>query len=162
MKSICKSNSIFFFILVISLISCSKPALRAKPGALTDVRTSGERNFNPLGYDGDADIVTADVPDAADSVLNSGAEAFPQKPVSIKDANQYFSVQVFASKSNAEAKEFKNTIEKSFNEEIRIDYQAPYYKVRIGKSLGYEKGEELLEKVNAMGFSKAWLVKIRK
>ena len=77
-------------------------------------------------------------------------------------ADQIFSIQVFASKSNAEVKEFKRSIESLFEEEIRIDYQAPYYRVCIGKVAGYENGEALLNRVISMGFSKAWLVKIRK
>jgi hypothetical protein len=65
-------------------------------------------------------------------------------------------------RSNSEAKEFKSSIDNIFDDEVRIDYQDPYYKVRIGKALGFDNGEELLKKVNAMGFSKAWLVKVRK
>ncbi len=80
-----------------------------------------------------------------------------------KQTGQYFSVQIFASKSNTEAKEFKNSVSSQFaSDEIRIDYQAPYYRVCVGRSSDFEQAEELLKKVNDMGFPQAWLVRIRK
>ncbi len=48
-----------------------------------------------------------------------------------------------------------------FDEVLIIDYRAPYYKVRVGETTTLAEGEALLESVKQMGFTNAWLVRIR-
>ncbi len=151
-------------VLYICLIavSCSGVGKRARPKPPEDPRTAGEARFDPLGHAGDYDIITQDVPQAQDS--NGADESLPpaRQAPPMKHESQYFAVQVFASKSSSEAKDFQTSIEPLFEEEIKIDYQAPYYRVCVGKSAGYEEAEALLKRVNALGFPKAWLVKLKK
>jgi hypothetical protein len=158
MKSIFKITVI---LSVLSLLSCGGPVRRAKPGANADKRTFGEARINPLG-DQDDIVITSEVPQAQRSGESVGVPLLPQKPATSKQTRQFFSVQVFASKSNSEAKEFKNSLSSLFQEEIRVDYQAPYYKVCVGRITTFEDAEALLQKVNGMGFPQAWLVRLRK
>jgi hypothetical protein len=159
-----KNTFKIFIIILVSLTihSCASRFPKNRNGIAVDKRAFGEPEFLSQAFESDGDIITIDVPQATDSPVQGGMMALPAREPETKETTQYFSVQVFASKSNSEAKEFKSSIESTFIDEVRIDYQAPYYKVCIGKALGFENGEELLKKVNAMGFSKAWLVKVRK
>ena len=152
---------ITLMLSVLALLACGGPARRLKPGVNTDKRTFGEARINPLGDQDDA-IITSDVPELKKSGGSDGILLPPQKPSIAKQTRQYFSVQVFASKSSSEAKEFKNSLSSHFQEEIRVDYQAPYYKVCLGRITTFEEAEALLQKVNGMGFPQAWLVRVRK
>jgi hypothetical protein len=149
-------------ILILFVVSCGGMGRKARQQATGDTRTSSEAKFDPLGFRGDHDIITGDVSPAADSdAVDDVLPTLKQSPW-VRQENQYFSVQLFASKSNSEAKEYKNSIEQIFDEEIRIEYQAPYYRVVVGKCAGFESGDALLKKVNALGFPKAWLVREKK
>jgi hypothetical protein len=161
MKNIYKSG-LFLLLCLLAISACDIVARRGKSGAVVDNRTLSESKFDPLGGVGDDEIITSNVPltresDTPDNILP------PPQPTEVdRRDDQFFSVQLFASKSNSEAKEFKNSISSLFDEDVRIDYQAPYYRVCIGKVNSFEQGEGLLRKVNAMGFPRAWLVRIRK
>ncbi|HBC46446.1 MAG TPA: hypothetical protein DEO84_05430 [candidate division Zixibacteria bacterium] len=158
MRSIFKITVLFSVFL---LFACGGPARRSKPGVNADKRTFGEARINPLGDQDDA-IITSDVPELKKSGGSDGILLPAQKPSTAKQSREYFSVQVFASKSSSEAKEFKNSLSSRFQEEIRVDYQAPYYKVCVGRITTFEEAEALLQKVNGMGFTQAWLVRVRK
>jgi hypothetical protein len=146
---------------VLTLVACGGPARRSKSGANTDKRTFGEARFSPLG-DQDDIVITSDVPEAKKSGGSDGVLLPPEKQATLKQSRQFFSVQVFASKSSSEAKEFKNSLSSLFQEEIRVDYQPPYYKVCVGRITTFEDAESLLQKVNGLGFPQAWLVRVRK
>jgi hypothetical protein len=156
---------IFGCIIILSaaFLACGAGVKRLKPAADADKRTLAEVTFNPLDSQNDEAVITSDVPKAKESNGESAIEYPPEKQVTSRQTNQYFSVQIFASKSNTEARNFQNSVSSLFdNDEIRIDYQAPYYRVCIGKSVDFEQAEVLLNKVNDMGFPQAWLVRIRK
>ena len=160
-----KSFSDFFpFVLMLSfgaIVSCGAHNPNRRPAILEDKRTLGEAKFDPLGYPGDKDVITGDVPIATDSLGGAGDVIASQIVPDTKKVAQAFSVQVFASKSSAEARDFKISIVPLFAEEIRIDYQAPYYRVDIGMAVGFDDAEALLKKVKDLGFPEAWLVRAR-
>jgi hypothetical protein len=161
MKNIYKIGLVLL-IAMFTFAACGGVGRRPRPVVSDDPRTSGEANFDPLGFSGDLDIVTKDVAPGVDSEESSELPPPAKKAAPAKHASQHYAVQVFASKSSSEAKDFQNSIEPIFQEEIAVDYQAPYYRVCVGKCAGYDDAEALLKKVNAMGFPKAWLVKLRK
>jgi hypothetical protein len=144
------------------LFSCGAGVKRPQPSANADKRTLAEADFDPLKDQNDEEIITANVPPAQEIDDTSNTVTYSKRAPAHQKVDQYFSVQVFASKSNSEAKEFKNSLASIFDDEIRIDYQAPYYKVCIGRVASFEDAETLLKKVNGMGYPQAWLVRIRK
>jgi hypothetical protein len=160
MKNISKTLITILFLMMVS--SCGSSLSRIRPDSPFDKRTVGENKFNPLSGGEDLDIITLKVPEARENISNGENPVIEARKPQTKQAGQYFSVQVYASKSNSDAEQFKNSIKSLFEDDVRIDYQAPYYRVCIGKTIGYENGEELLERVNAQGFPKAWLVRVRK
>jgi hypothetical protein len=158
MKNIYKS---FLFLALCTLV-ISACGIFPKKDRAADNRTLAESKFNPLGDIGDDDIITANVPLAGESDTSGAILPPPRTGGAGAHEEQVFSVQLFASKSSSEAKEYMISISSSFEEDVRIDYQAPYYRVCVGRAESFEQGDELLRKVNAMGFPRAWLVRIRK
>lgn len=141
--------------------SCSVAGRRYGNPDDIDPRTAAENEFNPLAYDEDREIITTGVNPAREPDVNKSEPLLPARAPQTHRADEYFSVQVFASKSSSAVNEFRDSIKSQFSDEIKIDYQAPYYRVCVGKVIGYENGEQLLQRVIAMGFPKAWLVKLR-
>jgi hypothetical protein len=143
-------------------LACDLGTARARLRTPADRRTTLESKFDPLGFPGDDSIITAGVPAVRDSVneadnLAPGPGGAPDR----RQKSQSFSVQVFASKSSAEARQFQSSVTPLFTDEVWIDYQEPYYKVCVGKASGFDNGEDLLRRVKSAGFPKAWLVKIK-
>ncbi len=127
-----------------------------------DPRTLFEHKLDQMGLLEHEGTVTSGVPAAEESYGLGEIELAPRQDRGPSNDDQYFSAQVFASKSITEAKDFKESIESLFQDAVRVDYQAPYYRVCVGSAQGPVEARELLKRVNALGFSKAWLVKLRK
>lgn len=161
-----------FLVIIIFIAGCNTRLHRSD--TRTDKRTRAEKRFDPLGFIGDDKVITgkgrkteklvrmdtAIIPDAqTDSVTNTDDSTwvdFEEEPVVV------FRVQVFASKSFDEAQEFAAEIEPLFPEGVFVEYQMPYYKVRVGEYYDPDEGESVLEEVKQMGFRNAWLVRIIK
>ncbi len=150
-------------ILTISaaVLSCNRYTAPNSRQAIEDRRTTREARYNLTGFPGDQDVITADVPASDDTVkAQSDQLTFPEFVKDSELSETVFSVQVYASKSSEEASEFEADTSPLFDEIVRTDYRAPYYKVRIGACTTLEEGEALLEKVKGMGFKRAWLVRV--
>jgi hypothetical protein len=164
MKNISRRIFILLFPAFCFLASCAAHHSQVRPSALgSDPRTRGEGKFDPLSDPGDKDIITTDVPVAPRSQQQTGTIDMTNRNLSeSKKSVPLFAVQVFASKSSTDARDFKSSIEKLFREETRVDYQAPYYRVVIGKAEGLDEADALLKMVKDQGFPEAWLVRLRK
>jgi hypothetical protein len=160
MKNI--SKILISSLTAVSIISCAGTGTKVRTDGAFDKRTAGEARFTALDDGEDRNVVTQNVPEAKEDAEAGKNPVIETRKAQSKQSEQYFSVQVYASKSSSDAEQFKNSISGIFPDEVAIDYQAPYYRVCIGKTSGYERGEELLKKVNAQGFPKAWLVRVRK
>lgn len=141
---------------------CGAGAKNGNLSADADKRTKAETKFDPMGGQGDNDIITSNVPPARETGNAGDLQSLPQETEPSREVDDFFSVQLFASKSSSEAKAYLNSIASRFNEDVRIDYQAPYYRVCTGSAIGFDEGERLLQRVMAKGFPKAWLVRVRK
>ncbi len=161
MKNISEIVLPLLALAILTVVSCARYTGSDSRHTLEDRRTAKESRYNLLGFPGDDDVITADVP-AVDDTLREESDliSFPEYTSGEDGVQVVFSVQVFASKSSEEAEEFEQSIASLFDQEVRIDYKPPYYKVRIGRCDDLEEAEALLEKVKEMDFPKAWLVRI--
>ena len=142
--------------------SCSRYRAPRSRDAIEDRRTARESHYNLMGFPGDDSVITAAVPAADDTVREeSDRLAFPDDRDTVSGPTELFSVQLFATKSSAEADSFQMEVQSLFDQTVVIDYKAPYYKVRVGEMSTLEDGEALLDMVRGLGFPKAWLVRVR-
>jgi len=160
-------KNIFKVITVIAVVcgavcSCNRYRSPDSPDALEDRRTAKESRYNLMGFPVDDSVITADVPAADDTIREESDQmSFPEYDAEEEGITEAFSVQLFASKSSEEAAQFQLDVESLFDEIVTTDYKAPYYKVRVGETPTLEEGEALLDRVKRMGFTNAWLVRIR-
>lgn len=82
-----------------------------------------------------------DIPDEIDS-LNS----------------QAYRVQIFSSKKFGESRQAKIVAEEIFDRPVFLDYEVPYYKIRVGNFSNREKAEEYQQRAKSSGFKNAWVV----
>ncbi len=69
-----------------------------------------------------------------------------------------FRVQIFASNTEGNASRVAEDARGVFNEQVYIEYVAPYYKVRVGDYLTREEIEPLKNKALSLGYRGAFIV----
>lgn len=120
----------------------------------------GSGSFDALGFPGDDTVLTADVPvrPASDDdedlhvVDNWGATTTDEvKPV--------LRVQFYATTNLAEAEEMKRRASESLGRPVTIDFETPYYKLKVGPFAEEDEADRLVVKLRAMGYESAWIVR---
>ena len=168
MRNILNICSIMILLLML-ILACAPGVHRAAIDK--DKRTDAEHRFEPLGFPGDDAVITGKHRNAAPA-----QPAETQQSQALTDDMQFgeaesdsmlvveeqviFRVQVFASKSFDEAQQFASDVEGMFPEGVFVEYQMPYYKVRVGEFYSPEEGEVFLDEVKQIGFKNAWLVRV--
>ncbi|MCP4580662.1 MAG: SPOR domain-containing protein [candidate division Zixibacteria bacterium] len=165
-------QNIFKLILIVPIFIIGCGAGVHKTSVDKDKRTESEHRFDPLGFPGDDAVITGKSRTASKPVISEQSQPVSsQYPVSVEvddlDVDEQetqppviFRVQIFASKSFDEAQQFAADIEGLFPEGVFVEYQMPYYKVRVGEFYEPEGGEDFLEYVKETGFKDAWLVRV--
>ncbi len=69
-----------------------------------------------------------------------------------------YRVQIFASSTNEGANKVASEARFKFTERAYVEYDAPYYKVRIGDYKNRSDAEILREKAKNLGYGDAWIV----
>jgi hypothetical protein len=149
--------------LVLMLFFCTPiPPGQGEPPA--DLAES-EKDFDPLAQDAERPIV-----------ISSGGEDGGQMPASTTPDGQTsisedlsgperpgvargYRVQIFLSDDLREASRVMAEARERFEQEVYLEYDAPYYKVRVGDCSHEWQGEELLQVARRLGYPDAWLVR---
>jgi hypothetical protein len=69
-----------------------------------------------------------------------------------------YRVQIFASSTNEGAEKIASEARFKFTERVYVEYDAPYYKVRVGDYKNRSDAEILKQKAINVGYSDAWIV----
>ena len=170
-----KRNGIIYntvlFLLILAL-GCGAPQKTVeedKETAPSDYTDS--RDFDPLELPQDKEIIPVKYPQSGvingskivvdDS--NSGADTAVTEVVNVPSAldtlnNQVFRVQLYTSKYYNEAKDARTVAEEIFDQPVFVDYEVPYFKVRVGNFGDRETAEEYQLGAKAVGYENAWVV----
>jgi hypothetical protein len=169
MKNIRNIFSLYLVFLIV-IVGCGTSV--HKSSLYEDQRTKAEHRFDPIGFPGDNAVITGKNDQIAQTQKTeqnqpvdqqyepSAADEHSAPAEEIGQSSVLFRVQVFATKSFDEAQEFAANIEALFPEGVFVEYQMPYYKVRVGEFYEPDSGEEFLDNVKEMGFKNAWLVRV--
>jgi hypothetical protein len=80
------------------------------------------------------------------------------------DADQtlmIYRIQLFTTKELAKATAVRDEAVVDFGEEVRVDFETPYYKVRVGAYATAREAEPLLNEARRLGYRGAWAVRVR-
>jgi hypothetical protein len=118
--------------------------------------------FDALGFAGDDTVLTAGVPPRTVDDDEDGPGAIDTLGVIPADqASPVLRVQFYATTSLTEAEEMKRRAVESLSESVSIDFETPYYKLKIGPLKDEDTAERLVVRLRAMGYESAWIVRER-
>ncbi len=72
--------------------------------------------------------------------------------------HQAFKIQIYTSKLFGEAQHTKRVAEEIFDRPVYLDYEVPYYKVRVGSFADRYEAEDYAQRVRSAGYPDAWVV----
>lgn len=172
-KNICK---ILLILSIYSLmISCGGPIsqrVAVEPeGDASDAKNA--RGYDPLEMSVDKKIIPKDHPRLGniigqivdvDSSYVAGDSIYSKidnLPIEADYLNsQAFRIQLFSSKVYGEAKKFLKVAEEIFDRPIYMDYEVPYFKIRVGDFPNRDKAEEYQMRCKSSGYLNAWVVAV--
>lgn len=161
-----------FLFLIVFVMGC--PASRKKPPEEVrdeESQAIDSRGYDPLELPRDREVVpekisqtgvitgispvgTADTLDTDSTVLD-----YVTPPVELDTLNnQVFRIQLFTSKLYSEARHEVEIAEEIFDQPVYLDYEVPYFKVRVGNFSSRLAAEEYQQTARTAGYSNAWAV----
>ncbi len=119
-----------------------------------------DRKVIPLEHPKHGKIVGSAVlidvePEEQDSVYTL-IENIPDEIDSLN--SQAYRVQIFSSKKFGESRQAKLVAEEIFDRPVFLDYEVPYYKIRVGNFPNRDKAEDYQQRVKSSGYKNAWVV----
>jgi hypothetical protein len=154
-----------FQILLLVFFSYGCTPFPPEGGDQVSDLAEAERDFDPLAQDRDRPIRIApgeEGPADDQTGTTSGAELAPTgdltdpgRPI----VTQGYRVQIFLSDDLREASRIMAEARERFEEEVYLEYDAPYYKVRVGDFGTESEGQGLLKMAQRFGYQDAWLVR---
>jgi len=169
-------NIVAFVLTVILLAGCpqSKRTIGEEP-------TSGEESpkvqgrFDPLDLPIDQKVVPKEHPHSG---AISGKVVFVEpdttaeedsadsaKVVDVPDQidsvyNQAYRIQLLTTKVFGESRKAREIAEEIFDRPVVVDYEVPYFKVRVGNFVDRDQAEEYALRAKAAGYTNAWVVMV--
>ncbi|MEE9441594.1 MAG: SPOR domain-containing protein [candidate division Zixibacteria bacterium] len=157
---------IFAFGLLIISQSCTKrtstvsePAEQTASGVPLDPMAGAiDREVVPEVYP----IYVSAAPDAGDSLVSPVDITYNkfdslQSQISPTDV---YRVQIFTSRLYTEARKEKAIADEIFNLPVYLDYEVPYYKLRVGDFAKREEAENMIPEIRSIGYRSAWVARV--
>lgn len=134
--------------------------------------------FNPFDLSQDDEIIprlhpktaaifstnSADTTDSDSLALPAVQPAVAERPLNLgidKLNNQTFRIQIGATELFGDARKEKKIAEEVFDLPVYLDYEVPYYKLRVGSFADRRSAEQYLQKAKMAGYKTAWVVTVR-
>jgi hypothetical protein len=104
------------------------------------------------------------VPNAGDSLVEPREIGFNDDDSLTSDVNprEVYRIQIFTSRLYNEANRELALADEIFNLPVHLDYEVPYYKLRIGDFIDRHEAEDMLPEVRAIGYRDAWVARVIK
>ena len=124
--------------------------------------TQAEKGFDPWKIEKENPIIIREQSAKAQAEFSVRTAENDETGRPAANADMLYRIQIFASKFPEEAQNLADSLEAYFDEPASIDYEVPYYKVRLGDFETLEEADNFLRLIRKKGFPQAWVVKIRK
>ena len=136
-------------------------------------RAPWQARIDPLELDQDKQVVPRQYPQSgrlgtvvvdsshtatlspADSVARESAPSAPAAP-----ETQVFRVQLFTTSLYGEAQRARRVAEEIFEQPVYVDYDVPYFKVRVGSFATRGDAESYRQRATAAGYENTWVVAV--
>ena len=120
---------------------------------------------NPLSIPEDFEIIPEKYPLVAiiDTTMDSGSDninIIDDFSATISGSYETYRIQLFTSKTYGPASRERKIAMEVFDKDIYLDYEVPYYKVRVGNFSILKEAEAYLPAAIEAGYKNAWMVKV--
>jgi len=126
-----------------------------------------DRDIIPRLHPNSAPIFSTTSPDTANSdslPLTADRPVIVERPLNLgidELNNQTFRIQIGATELFGDARREKKIAEEVFDLPVFLDYEVPYYKLRVGSFADRRSAEQYLQKAKMAGYKTAWVVTVR-
>jgi hypothetical protein len=163
----CRGASVMHRFGLFCLMGCFVVACSTSQFNGTETRSSSEakkdktqyrEDFDPatLGQD-DFVVVPTPKTSSQDSTAIEPSDMNPEES-SQEEGVQGFRVQLLATKIEDQAREEQRKAIFKFQERVYLDFESPYYKIRVGDCATRKEAETLRDKAGTLGFDNPWIV----
>jgi len=156
-----KSFAVVILFLVVS-VNCFGIRPCIKEQWEKDRRMQAEKSFDPWRIEKENAIIVQEKEAEIQQEFSPGVGEREESGGSPADHETLYRIQIFASKFPQEAQDLADSVESRFGKPARVDYEIPYYKVRLGVFDSLGEAEDFLRLVRRRGFPQAWVVKTTK
>ena len=157
---------LLIIILAMAVIGCRGTFDRPDESRPKDDGTGLALPSDPMSLPADYDVIPEKYPimaSAADSSTGTGGKdstALKAPGDSLTGLLEVYRIQLFTSNTYGPAAREADVAREVFDREVRLDYEVPYYKVRIGDFVNREGAEAYLPAAIEAGYTNAWVVKV--
>lgn len=151
------------FFIISGLAGC-QGGFDRKSGTESGTRTEAVEH-DPLGLAADFEVVPGQMKmTATDSTTVSSNEAVETTSIEPPSAStgrvESFRIQLFTSKTYQPAMVELDIAREIFDQKVWLDYEVPYYKIRVGDFADRESAEKYVPAAVEAGYANAWVVKV--
>jgi len=128
-------------------------------------RDTGDSSFDPMGLPSDSDIIPEKYPlltmaDTAANAKDTLNDVSSKTVDSLLEYYETYRIQLYSSNTYGPASREMGIAREVFDQAVHLDYEVPYYKVRVGDFADRKEAEEYLPAAIEAGYSNAWIVKV--
>ncbi len=170
-------KNIFRLLLLLAVVGlsagCQKPGSSGEEVPSDDAGgPPPEARFDPLEFDSDREVVPAKHPQSGeisgaavvDEVITADGPQLPGPiigdPADLLHTGENYRVQLFTSQVYGEAQRSRMVAEEIFDREVFVDYEVPYFKVRVGNFNDRDLAVEYQQRAKGVGYPDAWVVMV--
>jgi hypothetical protein len=140
----------------------TQPGGKAAPDELSrydPLESDQARQVVPRAFPSDQPVYAGDTQQAMPSDTTDDAAGY-LGPDEVTDSlnHQSFRVQILTTKVYGEASAARRVAEEVFDRPVFMDYEVPYFKLRVGNFADRDAAESYQQRAKAAGYANAWVV----
>lgn len=156
--------TLIILLAALTLVSCALRRIEPQESKPEEKAPAGPP-FDPLATATDRVIVPEEYPVAlpqsaqiTDTLTMQGVA--DTAAIDTTAPGEVYRLQIFTSRLYTEASREKAIAEEIFNLPVYLDYEVPYYKLRVGDFAARGEAEDMLPEIKAIGYRNAWVARV--
>ncbi len=156
-------KSIFFLVFLIFLFGCAGTKKQTGEQPPSGEKIELNESFDPLLLD-DEDIKFEKKSKPSETIAPLNLPPEQKATIPINELVDGFRIQLISTKDLESATKAKLIAEEQFSDlqiNFYLEFDSPYYKVRVGDFKTRDDAESIREVIRSRGYPKAWIVKTK-
>lgn len=147
------------YILGLALVAAACTPAHLFSGHQEEKRPAATISFDPLATSADREIVPETYPIRTIRPDLTAAARDSARTDSTAGPIEVFRVEIFTSRLYGEANRELAIAREIFSLPIHVDYEVPYYRLRVGDFPTRTEAERMVEGIRSIGYPNAWVAR---